>query len=454
VAGNNLIWPAGTTVEYYVKVTDDFANVVTFPAGASDPENPEYFDFSALPFGNTTDAGDKILLVDDFERMMLDFENSLGFNRTGGIGAGDFDDPIFEFVDVMTAEALATIFGGDLENPKWDKYDVAGAGTLVQCEPNGVTRIGEGVGGYMNDLGEPSYDAIIWLQGDHREYTFAEATRLELTTYLDNGGHLFASGDNIAWALGAGGRNEDPLFLDSYLGASFPVGSDDCTASRILNTMGVPGDLFSGVELGLYGECPLRRCFDLMVLAEPQPSRTNAVVMTYQRGGPGDNGRASLIRNVRDFGGMAFLSGFGISALLSHESRVCVLHKILTAPTQGFGFAADPLPADYVCLNGVGAPVLAETHYGFSLGPAAPTPFSASTTIDFSVAARTPVTLIVYDVAGRRVCTLVDAVLPAGRHQARWEGCTDAGEHAASGVYFYRLEAGTVSETRKTLLLR
>jgi flagellar hook assembly protein FlgD len=43
----------------------------------------------------------------------------------------------------------------------------------------------------------------------------------------------------------------------------------------------------------------------------------------------------------------------------------------------------------------------------------------------------------VYDVGGRLVRTLVDAVQPAGVHAARWNGIVESGRKSASGVYFY-----------------
>ena len=57
--------------------------------------------------------------------------------------------------------------------------------------------------------------------------------------------------------------------------------------------------------------------------------------------------------------------------------------------------------------------------------------------------------LTVYDVTGRLVEQLVSDVKPAGEHFVEWTGV-----NAASGVYFYRLEAGTITETRKMMLVK
>ncbi|MDH4037769.1 MAG: T9SS type A sorting domain-containing protein [Candidatus Krumholzibacteria bacterium] len=90
----------------------------------------------------------------------------------------------------------------------------------------------------------------------------------------------------------------------------------------------------------------------------------------------------------------------------------------------------------------------------FSLAQNAPNPFNPATVIPFEVTRGGHVLLEVFDVAGRRVRTLVDDALPAGLHQAGWDGRDGAGREVASGVYFYRMRASGRSETRRMLLLK
>ena len=90
-----------------------------------------------------------------------------------------------------------------------------------------------------------------------------------------------------------------------------------------------------------------------------------------------------------------------------------------------------------------------------ALHPCFPNPFNPTTTIAFDIVESVPVSLAVYDVAGRRVATLVDGeVTPAGRYERVWNGRDDRGRTVASGVYFYRLGAGPYSETRRMVLLK
>jgi hypothetical protein len=85
----------------------------------------------------------------------------------------------------------------------------------------------------------------------------------------------------------------------------------------------------------------------------------------------------------------------------------------------------------------------------YSLAQAFPNPFNPETEIAFSIPKSERVTLKIFDALGEEIATLIDEVRPAGNHTARWKPST-----LASGVYFYRLEAGTFSETKKLVLMK
>ena len=76
-----------------------------------------------------------------------------------------------------------------------------------------------------------------------------------------------------------------------------------------------------------------------------------------------------------------------------------------------------------------------------------PNPFNSVTTIPFDLSAARHVTLTVYNVRGQRVETLINGTYPAGFHSFQWRAAD-----IPSGIYFYRLEAGSFKEVRKMLL--
>jgi hypothetical protein len=92
--------------------------------------------------------------------------------------------------------------------------------------------------------------------------------------------------------------------------------------------------------------------------------------------------------------------------------------------------------------------------FAFSLAQNHPNPFNPTTTVMFSVPDRSHVRLLVYDLAGRQVATLVDRVCEPGDHEAVWYGRNDQGDRVASGVYFLRLEDGRCVSSKKLVLLK
>ena len=81
-----------------------------------------------------------------------------------------------------------------------------------------------------------------------------------------------------------------------------------------------------------------------------------------------------------------------------------------------------------------------------------PNPFNPTTTIRFTLPERMRVRLNVYDVAGRRVATLVDGNPRDGEKEVIWDGRIDAGEPVASDIYLYRLVTRDFTGTRKMVL--
>ncbi|MCH8942235.1 MAG: T9SS type A sorting domain-containing protein [Bacteroidetes bacterium] len=78
-----------------------------------------------------------------------------------------------------------------------------------------------------------------------------------------------------------------------------------------------------------------------------------------------------------------------------------------------------------------------------------PNPFNPSTTIQYVIISRQFVSLKVYDILGREVATLVNEEKPIGSYRINFNG-----SKLTSGVYFYRLRAGSFTQTKKFVLLR
>ena len=85
----------------------------------------------------------------------------------------------------------------------------------------------------------------------------------------------------------------------------------------------------------------------------------------------------------------------------------------------------------------------------FNLYPNYPNPFNPSTTISFTLSNASQVSLLIYDIHGREVESLIEGIQPAGSHSIEWNA-----SNLASGVYFYRLTVGDFIQTRKMILIK
>ena len=85
----------------------------------------------------------------------------------------------------------------------------------------------------------------------------------------------------------------------------------------------------------------------------------------------------------------------------------------------------------------------------FTLSQNYPNPFNPETVIEYSLPIRSEVNLIIYDLSGQEVALLINGDMPAGNHQVTWIATS-----LASGIYFYRLQAGDFVRTRKMVLLK
>jgi hypothetical protein len=119
-----------------------------------------------------------------------------------------------------------------------------------------------------------------------------------------------------------------------------------------------------------------------------------------------------------------------------HWTQGSVLNKLGVGTVVGVERIAGEIPAD------------------FSLAQNYPNPFNPSTEIRFDLPKASRVKLIVYDIMGRVIATLVDQSMAAGGHRVGWNGRNQAGNTVSSGVYFYHIQADGFSATKKMVWMK
>ncbi len=129
-----------------------------------------------------------------------------------------------------------------------------------------------------------------------------------------------------------------------------------------------------------------------------------------------------------------------------------VVGGVESAPSQNRGMWGDPLWRTAAQTS----PLPEE----FALHANVPNPFNPSTYIQYDLPEASRVNLVIYDLLGREIKSLVVGEVPAGYQNIRWNGTDATGKSVASGIYLYRFEVVSLesdqrfSQSRKLLLLR
>jgi len=246
--------------------------------------------------------------------------------------------------------------------------------------------------------------------------------RAALSEYLDGGGNLFITGQDIGWEMyDEGGASV--VWYNNYLHATYI--SDD---TNDLTLDGVPGTFTEGLALTIGGgdgannqEYP----------SDIDPRGDNAEsILTYIAGKNGGIMADTGVHRV------VYLA-FGFEAINNAADRATLMEGII-------GF-----------LSGSAAPAPdGDTPRSLTLLGNTPNPFNPLTKINFFLPAAAEVKLEVFDLAGRRVRVLFDGPLPAGSNQVAWDGRNEDGQDTPSGAYFYKVTGPQETLTAKMMLVR
>jgi hypothetical protein len=330
-----------------------------------------------------------------------------------------------------------------------DRYDIlapssAAGNSLASRVKNQITQIRD------------CYRKIIWSSGSLSSGLIGDGSgspeksddygllHFFLNTHPDNPG-LYLTGDDIAeeWVTlgGLGAVNLRAQFLSFDLDNGNHVSAGEPLTPLLTGVS--PAFIHAGVpdELIAFAGCPPVNDFDLLIpTGTAVPHFNNSVSgKTYIIGQSTPNAAGSVARVV--LSGLSYhhihdvAPGYPIARWEHLRDILILLQNVIPFAT---GVPDDPqalanrLDANY------------------------PNPFNPVTTIRYTIAKPSHVTLRIYNIAGQLVRTVVDEVQtprPEG-FVVEWDGTTDKGSKVASGVYLYRLQAGDFDETRKMVLLK
>ena len=434
---NDSLFTRGYMISYYFRATGEFTYYshlprnawalasMTYGTGTDQYKGVSYiFEFTCLPTGNSD-----ILYVDDFD------------------GQGTFWGEAEQY---WNPSFLAVLPPGEYP----DRYDVRG--------PAKRASNGPGSRAYANQLME-SYKTIIWDSGNLRTCTISDGTEDSdksndaalLFDWIDQSSRdvgLWILGDDVAQDLD--GSSDIALLLmdfcgvsnasDSYFDLTGGISAGGILSPKVSAIPDSYNPLWHGTwgdSLYAFGGCPRVNKFDAL-----ETGTTGFNALQYQ-GANGTPHYAGVYRyDINSMGYPARTMWFGFSMAYMRECEN-------TLPMMRNQVVRDVL--DWMG-NSTGSDITGtgEVPAVNSLSQNFPNPFNPSTTIEFGLRGKGHVSLVIYDVAGRLVKTLVDEERGAGGHKVVWDGKNNTGSTVASGIYFYRLVAGDFVQTKKLVLLR
>jgi len=140
----------------------------------------------------------------------------------------------------------------------------------------------------------------------------------------------------------------------------------------------------------------------------------------------------------------------GITPLSSGEIGSIMVH--LKSKESRISFSSEALLNENY--QSLGAVEVAAIPTVFALDQNYPNPFNPSTTIKYQIASDASVNLVIYNVQGQKIRTLISKEQKAGYYSVVWDGRNEAGQTVSSGLYLYRVQAGSFVATQKMLMLK
>ena len=437
--GSGFVWPLPEDFTY--------SNSALRSAGTDD-----------LPLGDLNwYPDDKATFEANRDRYVEDIENMVSAPEVNVVASGEFEDgevgggatvERFEGDTWLTLQP-GTAFEWTFEVPEEKQYDIRLHVNMAGRETSGLDMIlngdrffdlrgwdqfvipAEGYGGALDEWVEleysvddladrsPDYTApseVMTLSGENTlriQSSWAENTQWRGVDIVDP-----ASGEVVA-ELRAPGANND--------GSTEGCDADYCPrgfASVNLEN----GSVSMNFDIPSGGDHFMRIFYNAESTQDLQISLDDEVVFPSVSFGPDENNVVTETFAIADAG----------------------VRKVTFSTTGG------PINLDWMQIMSVTS-TSTDRHMlpeGYALKQNYPNPFSRRTIIEYEMGQTGHALVQVFDLLGRRVATLVNADMPSGVHQIEWDGRTDNGAVAASGVYFYRMQVAGAQKTRSMVVVR
>jgi aminopeptidase N len=421
---NDGKWDEGETINLYVEVTNLGIDAENISITLQCPHTAVTIQNSTVEFG---DVKHSVAVSNNTQPFVL----SLSDNVPGTIspiiltitGSNDYSTMDRFYIEMGSPHILLVDDDNGANYEEYYKPILISSLIYAQQWENQLT-------GLPTDTLE-NFDTIIWFTGDDRTTTITLAEQTLLKNFLDKGGKLLLSGQNIGYDLIENGTFEDSLFYTNYLKAEYI--NDKAEPVMLL---GNPNDSqMQGIFLnfdGAYGGASNQDSPDIIKEIEPA-----APMLKYL-----PSQETAGLRYINEAAGSFLIYlPFGFEGVAGpyENSAVEFLNKCMTWLSGTTDVRKE------ISQNNVPKEYSLEQNY--------PNPFNPTTAINYKLPEKTEVSLNIYNLLGQKIITLVQDVQPAGSFHITWDGRDDYGLQVAGGVYFYQLKTNNYSETKKMVLV-
>ena len=269
------------------------------------------------------------------------------------------------------------------------------------------------------NLNLSNFDIIFW-DGSNSTRAFYEEEINKLQNYLDGGGKLLITGQDIGSDIfeTSGQSQFAQDFYHNYLHTNYVADVSSMTLIK-----GIINDIVSD-GLRYYANSIYPLSLDII-----SPRDTSAITFLTYFNGPDIAGVRTEANNYR----IIYMSA-GLEQITAQAMRDTITARSIRWLING-GVSGIENPSN--------VPIK------FSLEQNYPNPFNPSTKISFSIPEKSFITLRVYDILGNEVASLLNEEKPAGYYDVDYDA-----SRLSSGVYFYKLQSNSIVQTRKMILLK
>jgi glycosidase len=314
---------------------------------------------------------------------------------------------------------------------------------------------------YMRFMESQDEDCITYFYSDGNlldaATTFNRTKPMATTIFSVPGFPMIWNGQEVGWGYGIPGAKEDrnrstigwnfqggPILLPHYQRLAWIRGTFPAFATQVFERIGTGNANVYGILRKYQNENAISLCnfgsesaqVSFMLIATGAP---NVLFSNPQ------NGKLYYVNDVYNdttyqitfSGGVTNFSmnlpAYGSAVLIVSDSiKKLSVPKVTSVETNG----------------AVALPAVFKLYQNF------PNPFNPSTTIQFCIPKAETITIRIFNILGQEVAVVAHGIYTAGEHQVQWNGYSLEGRPMSSGVYFIRLEAGTMTDTRKIILMK